>query len=84
MKELFSKLFGLVARALARAKALGLNDQLLKDTIAWVEEAGEKFADPAARREFVVGVLKSRGVPESVARLAVELAVQIWKKRTAK
>ena len=84
IKGFFSRIFGLIATAFKRAQAFGLDNQLIEDTIQWVEEASKKFKDSAARREFVVGILVARKVPENIARLAVELAVQIWKARTGK
>ena len=65
-------------------KALGLVEELVSEqtlalAVVWVRVAAGKFLDNAKRREFVVEILMARGVPESVARLAVELAVRIVK-----
>ena len=53
---------------------------VLQMAVAWARVAAEKFTDNAKRREFVVQMLMARGIPESVARLAVELAVQLTKR----
>ena len=82
--NIFKMLFGFIKKAFSRAGKFGLNDQLISDTLGWVEQAANKFNTSAERREWVVAILVSRGVPESVARLAVEVAVQIWKSKAGK
>ena len=79
--NIFSKIFGFISKAFRRAEKFGLNDQLIKDTLGWVEMASDRLSTPEQRREWVVAVLVARKVPESVARLAVEVAVQIWKSK---
>ena len=43
--------------------------------------AASKFDTTEERREWVIKTLVARGVPESIARLALELAVQLIKKQ---
>jgi hypothetical protein len=57
-----------------------VGDDTVKMALDWVRVAAEKELDNAARREFVVKMLMARGIPESIARLATELAVQLLKK----
>ena len=61
----------------------GLTDEVLRLALGWARVAADQFADNAQRREFVVRMLIARGVPEFVARLAVELAVSTLKKELA-
>ena len=55
-------------------------DETIKMALDWARVAAGKELDNAQRREFVVALLVARGIPESLARLATELAVQILKK----
>jgi hypothetical protein len=48
-----------------------------------VGEAQKQFNDNATKREWAVAALIAAKVPESIARLAVELAVQVFKKKLA-
>lgn len=48
-----------------------------------VATAPAQTDDNAGRREWAVGVLVKKGVPESIARLAVELGVQAYKQSLA-
>lgn len=70
----------LIQTAIDAAGARGLTDKLVQDTILWIRVAATKFADSAEKREWVVGILVNKGVPESIARITVELAYQIFKK----
>ena len=55
-------------------------DETIKMALDWARvAAGKKELDNAQRREFVVALLVAHGIPESLARLATELAVQILK-----
>jgi hypothetical protein len=71
--KLFGRIFGV-------AKERGLTEDLVRDTVTLVETAAAKFTDTRERREWVVAALQAMGIAESIARLAVELAVQIWKR----
>lgn len=61
-----------------------LDDDIVKMAFDWALIASERFQDDRARNEkcraFVVDMLIARGIPESVARLATEIAVQLLKK----
>jgi hypothetical protein len=76
----FQRLGALIKGALGEAVIKGLTDDLIQIALGAVRFAASQFTDNAERREYVVNFLKSRGVPESIARLAVELAVQLYKK----
>jgi pimeloyl-CoA synthetase len=56
-----------------------VSDENISMAVAWVKVAREKFVDQSERREFVVKLLKAKGVPENLARLAVEIAVGLVK-----
>ena len=74
------KHFGtLIKGGLEYAHQRGLDDKAVDLAIRWARIAAEKFVDHADRREFVVKMLTMRGMKESVARLAVEIAVQLIK-----
>lgn len=69
----------LIGRAFTSAHARGFTDALIQRALPLVRDAADRFVDNAARREWVVQALVKKGVPESLARLAVELAVQLYK-----
>ncbi len=71
---------GLIKKALGYAAKAGLTDEVMKKALELVRQAAEQFADNTERREFVIAALMRLGLPERLARLAVELAVMIWKK----
>ena len=77
--NLFSFIRSLLSRVFAAAKSAGLSDALVDQALLLARVAGEKFVDNRDRREWVTAVLVARGVPESLARLALELAVQLMK-----
>ena len=81
--NVFGFFAGLAKRAFGFAKANGLNDDLVKLALKWVRIASEKTVDNAEKREWVVQILKAKGLPESVVRIAVELAYQAYKKEVA-
>lgn len=80
----FKKLGALLKKGIIVAAEHGLNDDILKTALEWVRVAAVQFTDNPTRREFVVKVLTSKGIPESLARLAVELAVQLFHKELDK
>ena len=80
----FKKLGALIKKGVLVAAEHGLTDDILKTALEWVRVAATQFTDNPTRREFVVKVLVTKGVPESLARLAVELAVQLFKKELDK
>lgn len=76
---IFRALGRLIARALSFAESRGLTDALVQSALKLVGEADVTLDGNASKREWVVLQLVSRGVPESIARLAVELAVALYK-----
>ena len=82
----FFKSFGkLIVRALQLAGQAGLDEVVVQWALPLVREASKKFTDNPSRREWVIAALMSRfHIPESIARLAVELAVRLWKNELEK
>ena len=70
-----------IARALQFAEARGLTDELVDLALSHVSKAQVRFLNSTDRREWVVAELMKDRVPESVARLAVELAVSAFKQK---
>ncbi len=70
-----------VLRALQFAESKGLTEDLLDLAVGYVITAQVRFSDNRDRCAWAVQQLTMRGIPESVARLTVELAVQEWKRR---
>lgn len=66
-------------RAFGYAQSAGLTDQLVQQALALVREAAKQFADNTVKREWVVSALVAAGIKENVARIAVELAVSLFK-----
>ena len=68
-------------------KAIGrvrdtIPEPVLRFAIATAKEAANRYVDNTTRREWAVGQVRTTtGVSESVARLAVELAVQVVKSK---
>ena len=77
-------LWGHISKAFSAAQAAGLTDSLVQLALPLIREANLKFVDNTERREWVVTQLAKGGVPESIARLAVELAFQLYRKELAK
>jgi hypothetical protein len=71
--------FGL--KVFSEAQSRGLTDDLLTKATAAVTAAKEQFLDNANRREWAVSGLVAGGVKESIARMAVELALQAIKSK---
>jgi len=74
----------LLSQAFNAAKESGLTNELLQSALALVRVAATRFTDNSQKREYVVQALVSKGVPESIARLAVELAYRLFKKEIEK
>lgn len=75
--SLLRKAFGLAVDA-------GLTNDLVDVALKWARVAEGKFVDNDKRRAFVLKMLVTKAkVPESVARLCVELAVRLIKKELA-
>lgn len=77
--NIFKSLGGIIVSALKSAAVNGLTDSIVEEAKKWAKVAAGKELDNAAKREFVVKILTSKGIPESISRLAVELAVQALK-----
>lgn len=80
----FRKLGKLTGNAIEIAIVEGLGDELLGEALKWVKVAAQKFSDNDQKREWVVKVLIANGVPGPLARIAVELAVKLFKKELEK
>ena len=76
----FGKVKTLVQKAWHLAEVAGVNDELLAFALKYIKIANKKFVDNTERREFVVQLLVNNKVKESLARLVVELAFNMWKK----
>ncbi len=83
VRDWFTIFSGWVKRAFAASQENGLTDRLVADALTLARVAMTKFADNAERREWVIALLGARGVPESLARFALEAAVQLLKQETA-
>ena len=77
--SIFRWLGGLIKKAFRLAKKAGLTDVLVDTALARVREAATKFQENSKKRQWVVEQLVKMGTPESIARLAVELAVSLYK-----
>ena len=79
--RLFARVGKGIAKALRFAESRGLTDDLVDLALTHVLKARESFETNEDRRAYVLAQLRGRGVPESVARLALELAVSAYKKQ---
>lgn len=78
---LFSGFGKLVSKAFNLAVEVGVTDDLIDLALKWARVAEGKFVDNDKKRDFVIKMLVTKmGVPESVARLSVELAVRLLKR----
>lgn len=78
--RLFTGIGKLVARAFQSSVGRGLTDAVMDAALAYVRAAAGRFTDNAERREWAVDMLARKlHIPESLARVAIELAVQAWK-----
>lgn len=68
------------ARAFGIAQEKGLTDDLVKLALSFVTTAAGKFDSNDEKRDWAVIGLQAAGVKENVARIAVELAVALFKK----
>jgi hypothetical protein len=76
----FKTLGGLLGKGLKCACESGLTEEAVSIALVWVRVAALKYASDPERRESVVKILKDKGIPEGIARIAVELAYCIFKK----
>ena len=65
-----------ILAALRFAESRGLTDEVFDLAVLAVTRAQMNFPDNTARFDYAVRQLTSKGIPESVARLTIELAVQ--------
>lgn len=79
--DFFKAIGHLFEKAFSFAQSKGLNDKLIQAGLDLVQEiATNGTMTNDMKREFVVSELvKQFNVPESIARFAVETAVQIYK-----
>lgn len=84
--NLFKQLGTTIAEALGQASIKGLTEEVVSVAKEWVKAAANKELDNNQKRDFVIAVLKKRFplLPESIIRLAIELAVQAMKKEIEK
>ncbi len=68
-----------IKKGLTSAVVRGLTAEVMTLAVGYVRNAAESNVNDAQKREIVVRLLVARGVPESIARLAVELAYQLVK-----
>ena len=74
----------LLKKAFNLAVDAGLTNDIVDLALKWVRVAQSKFTEDAKKREFVVKMLVSKGIPEGIARIAVELAVRLLKRELDK
>lgn len=77
--RVFQRLGTLIAKALRFAESRGLTDDLVDLALTHVLKASDFFQTNEHRRAYVLAALRAQGVPESVARLALEMAVALYK-----
>ena len=87
MLKAIGKVFAAIGKALVRvfkvAEERGLTEDIVNQAEGLVADAQRQFHDNDTKREWAVAALVAAKVPESIARLAVELAVQVFKKKVA-
>ena len=62
----------------------GLTQEVIQLALPLVRQAATKVMSDQARREWVVNALIAQHVPESVARVAVELAYNLYQAEITK
>lgn len=80
LKEFFVGLVGWLRRALSAATANGLTDEIVRDAYWLVKEAATRAMENEQARGWVLSQLVAKGIPESIARTSLELALQILKR----
>lgn len=76
LKSTLGKIGKFALKVFSTAQEAGLTDELLVKASGLVTAAKAEFEDNTKRREWAVAALKAGGVKESIARLAIELALQ--------
>lgn len=80
IKALFQKFINAVEEALVVVRSEVKHEDLVL-AAKYIEEAAAKFLDNPSRREWVVNQLMTEGhLPESIARITLEVALRISKK----
>lgn len=80
----FKSIGSSIKSAFSAASKNGLTDEVVQLAESWIRVAATKAISDDAKRAFVVAVLASRGIPVSIANLAVELAYQGIKSELSK
>lgn len=80
----FGKLKSAVQQGWSLLQKAGLDDEVLGLALRYVKTASTKYVDNNERREWVLRVLVDHKVPEGVARVAIELALKLYKAELAK
>lgn len=75
----FGRIGEAIAIALRFAESRGLTDDLVDLALKHVMKAQTDFETNDARRAYVLSQLVLKDIPESVARLALEMAVALYK-----
>ena len=84
MVNIFKWLGGVLAKAFKAAKDNGLTDMVMGFALDYVKAQALLAVSNDQKRDTVVKLLVSKGIPESIARMATEAAVQIIKKEASK
>ena len=84
VKSVFAKVESALETAFRYAKEAGLTDAIVQQALPYIRMASAKYVDNVQRREWVVTALVVKGVPEGVARIAVELAYKLYQSELAK
>ena len=74
----------LVFQAFKAANVRGLTDDVVKLALQWARIAASEGLENDAARVFVLRILIKEGIPEGIARLSLELAIQLLKAELAK
>lgn len=80
--RVFVNLSKVIAHGFKAANESGLTDEIIELALDHVARVNVIALNNDTRREAVVDHLVSKGIRESIARLAVELALQIFKKES--
>ncbi len=84
IKRLFSHITTLIKQAISLAQESGLTDDIIHMTLPFIRSASSQFTENSDKREWVVRRLLAAKVPESVARLALELAFKLYQAELTK
>ncbi len=78
-RSFFKRIEHYMGSAFTFAKSVGLTDELVGLALVYVRDAELTFETNAAKREWVIAQL-SKIMPDSLASLALELAIQLFHK----